>query len=405
MANATAEHGMRPLDWCNALGFVVYAGSAAITPIALMVLAREMQFTFTSGGALEVARSALIVVALLASGFVAGRCGKAPSLAVSSLLLSLGLLLYCFAPSYGVVIIALVIAGCGGGIIEGLINPLVQDQHPHDSGRYLNIVNGFWSVGVLLTMLVVGEWLTWEGSWRLPLAVLAGAAALAAACYALFAYQERQREVCSLRQTAQEVRHILRSPMFWFFWLMMVLAGAAEGGLTFWTASFIQVEHDGSARLAGLATACFGLGMMVGRFAIGLIVRQSLLWHTMVGSAAAAVLCTLALPFLPWIPILLLTLFVSGLGIACLWPSLQSYAAERLPLESTNLFILLSCGGIPGYAGASWALGHLAQHYGFTLALGAIPLAMGMLLALLLLLPLLLGKPASLAPDHPGCER
>lgn len=392
MAGQTNERGMRPLDWCNALGFVVYAGSAAITPIALLVLAREMQFTFTSGGALEAARSALIVVALLFSGFFAGRFGKAPSLAVSSLLLSLGLLLYCVAPSYGVVVLALVIAGCGGGIIEGLINPLVQDQHPDDSGRYLNIVNGFWSVGVLVTMLLVGEWLTWDGSWRVPLAILAGIAGLAAFLYAVFAHQERQRETYPMHVVATQVWAIARSPLFWLFWLMMVLAGAAEGGLTFWTASFIQAEHGGSARVAGIATACFGTGMMLGRFAIGLLVRQHLLWHTMLGSTAAALLCTLVVPFVPWLSVLLLALFASGLGIACLWPSLQSYAAERLPLDSTNLFILLSCGGIPGYAGASWALGHMAERWGFSLALLTIPAGMALLLLLLLALPLLLRR-------------
>ena len=148
--------GMRPLDWSNALGFMVYACSAIITPMALLILLKEFAVDLGDSGMLELSRSLLIVCALLLSGFIAGCLGKARSLCMSCIVLSAGLILYAFAPHIGVVYLALAIVGFGGGVIEGLINPLVQDQHPDDSARYLNVVNGFWSVGVLLTILSRG---------------------------------------------------------------------------------------------------------------------------------------------------------------------------------------------------------------------------------------------------------
>ena len=51
---------------------------------------------------------------------------------------------------------ALMLAGCGEGVIEGLATPFVQQLHPADSGRYLNFTHGFWSLGVVMIVLTAG---------------------------------------------------------------------------------------------------------------------------------------------------------------------------------------------------------------------------------------------------------
>ncbi|TVR44734.1 MAG: MFS transporter [Planctomycetota bacterium] len=377
------ENRMRPLDWANALGFCVYASSAAITPITLLVLAQELQFSLAFAGTLEVARSLLIVVSLLASGFLAGRLGKARSLGFASLVLALGLFAYAVAPSVGLVLLALAVAGAGGGVIEGLINPLVQDQHPLRSGRYLNIVNGFWSVGVVLTMIGGGELLTREVPWRLLMAGLALVTLAAAAAYLRYADQERGRERIHAGLVWGQSLTILRAPAFWWFWLMMVIAGGVEGALTFWGAAYLQLDFGLSVRAGGIGVAIFGSGMIAGRFLVGLLTPQEGLHRMMLWSTILAALATFALPLLPhwlWVyPVLGL----AGLGLACLWPSLQSYAAGRLPLDTTMLFILLSCGGIPGYALAAWAMGQVIDGWGFTpgfLMLGGVLVLLALML-------------------------
>lgn len=89
-------------------------------------------------------RSGLIFSTLLCSGFVAAHFGKARALGGSLLLLGAGLMLYSRAPGYAGLTLALALAGVGGGVIEALLNPLVEELHREDSGRYLNIVNGFY---------------------------------------------------------------------------------------------------------------------------------------------------------------------------------------------------------------------------------------------------------------------
>ena len=75
---------------------------------------------------------------------------------------------------------------------------------------------------------------------------------------------------------------------------------------------------------------------------------------------------------------------LAGLGIACLWPSLQSYAADCIHHDHTMLFILLSCGGIPGFALASWAMGIAKKYADFDIGFYGVSAALGCLVFVLL---------------------
>jgi MFS family permease len=305
-----------------------------------------------------VVRSALVVTSLLGSGFAAARWGKCQSIGVSCLVIGLGMLLYSLAPGYGVILLGAALLGTGGGVVEGLLNPLIQDLHPKDSGRYLNLVNGFWSVGVLVTMLGAGELLTLGISWRMIAAVLGGVCAVSGLWFIVL----RGTAPTAPRYRALDVlshkKEMMSLPRFWLFMAMMFLAGAAEGAFTFWTASFIQLQFETLPRAGGVGAALFAGGMVAGRFGAGLWVRQHQLSRLILVAAAAGAVLGVVVPFLPTLYWLFPGLFLVGISIAVYWPSIQSYAADRLPVESTSLFILLSCAGIPGFAFATgWGYG------------------------------------------------
>jgi fucose permease len=89
----------------------------------------------------------------------------------------------------------------------------------------------------------------------------------------------------------------------------------------------------------------------------------------MLASAALGLLASFIIPFIDSIAPLFPALFLVGLATACFWPSIQSYSVDRLPFDSTALFILLSCGGIPGFASLSWLIGWIADSHGLRNAL------------------------------------
>ena len=384
------------------LGFSSYAACAMVAPVALVAVAEDLKFPLdrggmSAGGMLHLGRSLAMVGTMLLCGFLAARWGMRRSVGYSLLLMGMATLCCALAPGYGWLLAATVAAGFGEGVFDGLISPFVRDLHREEEpGRYVNFTHGFWSFGVLTAVLVYGALLYWGLSWR-GLFVLAVLVTLVPVLLLLLpesrgaAYPERREAVPASRIWAQSLE-IMARPRFWLFFAAMLLAGGGEFCLTFWCATFIQMHFSASALAGGIGTAAFAAGMFLGRTGGGVLIRQNRLPLLVVGSAVFAVAASLPIPLLQpeagkgTVLLLLLygLLFVAGIGTAPFWPSIQSYAADRLPgTDTTMVFVLLSCAGIPGCGIFTWLMGVIGDWRGLRVSFFLAPLCFLVLGALI----------------------
>lgn len=357
-------------DYAAFLTFFAYAAGSIIVPVSLVELAYDLNFSLESGGmaaggALQIGRTLPMVLAMLVVGFIAGRWGNRATLGTSVLLMSVGIALCAIAPSYGILFLALMLAGLGEGVIEGLATPFVQDLHPHEPGRYINLTHSFWSVGVLATVLLSGGLLSLGVSWRILTGAVALVACLAAVLILIPARQgahSAAHHPLSLKAVWAHGVEVLRFPRFWRFYAAMFLAGGGEFCLTFWSASHIRIHFDASAWAGGLGVACFALAMVIGRMASGYFVPQNGLRKLILMAAIfGSVICVL-LPLSPNLWVFDGLLFLAGLATAPFWPSIQSYASHDMPkLDSTMLLILLSCAGVPGCGVFTYVMGAISS--------------------------------------------
>jgi MFS family permease len=361
-------------DYASFLAYFAYAAGSVAVPIALVSVAHDLGFQLDNGGmaeggALHLGRTASIVVAMLLCGFLAGRWGKRRSLGISILLMSFGIGMCALAPSYGVLFLAIAVAGIGEGVIEGLATPFVQDLHPEEPGRYVNFSHAFWSIGVLATVLAAGALLSDGVSWRWVIGAIAVGAMIPALLFLLpdrsvNAYVEKN-EALDGRTVWSHTRKILQTPLFWLFYAAMFVAGGGEFCVTFWCASYIQLNFSSSAWIGGVGTACFAAGMALARIGWGYLLRQDQLLGLILCSAIGGVLVTFFLPTVTNLWIFLGLLFLTGIATAPFWPSIQSYCADRMPqADMTMLMILLACAGIPGCGFATWLMGYIGDHNG-----------------------------------------
>jgi len=375
------------------ISFFAYASGSVVVPVALVSLARELGFSLesggmTAGGALGLGRTLSMVAAMLLCGFAAGRWGKRRSYIVALILMGGGIGLCAVAPAYGLLFLALSVAGVGEGIIEGLATPFVQDLHPEEPGRYINFAHAFWPIGVLSTVLLSGALLALGVSWRW---IIGGVALLSAVPAVILLLPARpgheypdHPEPVHWRTIWTQAIAIVRRPRFWLFYAAMFVAGGGEMGLTFWVASYIQLHYAASAWAGGVGTACFAAGMMVGRTGWGYLIRQHQLRALIVCSALAGTTITLAFPILDQLWAFFGLLFVAGLATAPFWPSVQSYCADRLhDVDTTMLFVLLSCAGVPGCGVAIWLMGYIGNHSGLDAALYLVPVCFAVLAVLI----------------------
>jgi fucose permease len=105
--------------------------------------------------------------------------------------------------------------------------------------------------------------------------------------------------------------------------------------------------------------------MVLGRTGWGYLISQHHLRPLIVWSALAGAAITLPLPWLTDLYVLFVLLFLGGVATAPFWPSVQSHCADRMPgTDTTMLFILLSCGGVPGCGVFTWLMGYIGNHFG-----------------------------------------
>lgn len=125
--------------------------------------------------------------------------------------------------------------------------------------------------------------------------------------------------------------------------------------------------------------------MMLGRFAFGWWVSQRHLHRLIFLSAAGGALVGLVVPFVGALWQLYGVLLIAGVSVACFWPSIQAYAVDRMPVDATILFILLSCCGIPGFAVVSWVMGAIGDAYSLRVSFYVVPACMAGLAGLVLM--------------------
>ncbi len=356
------------------VSFFAYASGSVVLPIALVALAVDLGFDLeeggmSAGGALPLASTVPMVAAMLLAGFIAGRWGKRRTMGLAVVLMGVGLLVCASAPVYAVLFAAIMILGLGQGVLEALATPFVQAMHPQESGRYINFAHAFWPVGVLTTVLVAGGLIAVGVSWRL---LVVGAACLTFLASALIfqpapkdkAYPEHLEPV-HWTVVWGHIKAILKTRRFWLFYAAMFLAGGGEYCLTFWSASYIQLHFAATAWAGGAGVACFAGGMFLGRTGWGYLIRQHHLNRLVFVSALVAALVSYSIPWLTELWWLFGLLFVSGLATAPFWPSIQSYSTDRLPdRDSTMMFILLSCAGVPGCGVFTWLMGLVGDYAG-----------------------------------------
>lgn len=370
-------------DIASSLALLVYGASMVITPVCLIEVIREFDLSLASSGQLGSLKSLLILFSLLASGPVAFYLTKRISVGLGTFLLGATLLVSGFAGSFWILLVASACMGIGCGLIEALVNPLVHEAHPDSPTRYLNIVNAFYSIGVVAAVLLSGYLLEAGVSWRLLFKISGVLTLLSSLLF--FSPKGYPKEAAGY--SPGSIGAILKDKRFYLFALTLFFAGAAESALTYWSASYIRLALELTAVAAGGGTALFALGMTFGRLLSGKLVsdpsddRVLLLGSSLLGLVVSLIAFSRITPLL-----FFLLLFVSGIATGPFWPTIQSLCAWYIREDSTTIFILLSCAGIPGVGAAAWGIGLLGDLYGLQAALLVVPVCFAFLLLLFLLL-------------------
>lgn len=371
---------MKKLDVLSGGAFFVFAMSVAITPVCFLQISGTFQAGFSDGGFLEAVRTILLLVVLLVSSFLTRRWGKKSLIAAGLYLIAAGLLCVSLAASFAQAVVAIAVVGFGGGFLEALVNPLVRDLHPQETGRYLNFTNAFFPVGALVSVLVFGELLSRGVGWRVAYVCGAGLSL----CVAVFVSLSRFPPPVEENEGWHSLREIITLKGFWIFAAAIFLGAGAESAFTFWSASYIQLYHVDVPRAGAVGMAVFSGAMALGRWLTGRLAGRFGLRRIMLMSACLGIVAGVLVLLAESFATILVLLAMAGFSAACFWPSILSEAGDTLRIGSTRLFILLSCAGIAGFGVSPWIMGIIGDFWELRAGFFVVPVLFGLLIVVLL---------------------
>ena len=265
-------------------------------------------------------------------------------------------------------IIATVICGLGGGMIEVLISPIVEACPSKNKGGMMSLLHSFYCWGQMAVVLLSTIFFRTVGidNWRLVSVIWAivPAVALFMFCFVPINTLVEKSEESSFKE-------LLTSKIFWVLFIMMLCAGASEIAITQWASAFAEAGLGVEKWVGDLIGPClFAITMGSARVFYAKMADKINLENGILVSSCICIVSYLMIVFSP-IPIIsLIGCAVCGIGCGMLWPGSYSIAMKRMPKGGVPLFGLLAFAGDLGCLSGPCVAGFVSDEFGGELKAG-----------------------------------
>ncbi|HSJ54732.1 MAG TPA: MFS transporter [Anaerolineae bacterium] len=288
-----------------------------ITPF----LKDELSLSYTVSSLHFTAFAVGILLVGLGGHLVIRRLGRWRALWLGAFGMGLSALLLIAGRSAPLTIGASFCMGLVGSLLLAAVPSALSDRHGELRAVALSEANVIASGISAAAPLLVGWFAAAPGGWRLALVV---------AALAPFMMRLGFRHAALAPSTSDaHVSPSTRRPLplfFWVYWAALVLAVSVEFCMIFWSADYVENSLGLLKAHAAQSTSLFLAGMIVGRLAASRLVQRfssdRLVMASLAVAGAGFLLFWLAGTPLPG----LVGLFVTGLGVAGLYPMLLALA-------------------------------------------------------------------------------
>jgi MFS family permease len=380
----------RRLFICSCIALVTSAFTFSIHGDILQEMGKAFGFDQTQNGSLGLGRFWGMAASMLIGGFICDYLGVKRVLFVALGCHLVGAAGIVFAKSilgasvtpdtaqYWLLAFFFIL-GCGNGMTEVGINPLVATLYPNDKTHFLNILHAWWPGGLIIggllavfvrnvvfggeagvqsqsATLLFGSIPLWQASLMLIFvpAFIYGFILIGSE----FPVTERVESGVSTMEMCKEAIR----PAFLFWAFCMLLTASTELGPQNWQnsvmASKLSVPYAGTLILVYTSGLMFVLRHFAGPLAhrispIGILTVSAIL--SFIGLYLLSLATTVVTAFA------FATIF--GLGIAYFWPTMLGVTSERFPKGGALTLSLMGTAGNISVGLSIFVMGGIVDHY------------------------------------------
>lgn len=343
------------LTWL-AYAMLAYIGfSQSMLGPLMPFLRTELSLNYTLGGLLPAA----LATGLILSGLTGDRLVRLGSRRVvfwsGALGLGAGVVFLALSRHFEVALIAVLAMGVGSSLTQVMIQALLADRHSERRAIAITEANVAASLSATLTPLVIGGLQGAGVGWRaisVPVILL---------LLLLAANFHRQSIPEGAVQTQPAETGGRLPPSFWLYWIVLFLVVAVEMSMVVWATDFLDTVAGLSRTHAVLGFSAFPAAMLIGRIAGSRLTRS---WASLTLLLIALIMTLIGFLIFWLAPLAALNiigLFITGLGIANLYPLTLSIAMGLAADQSNQASARVSLGVGTALLTAPLLLGWLAD--------------------------------------------
>lgn len=332
-------------------GYITQGIVNNLSPLFFVLFQNKFGISYSLISALILCNFVTQVITDMLSVKYVDRIGYRKSAVIAHALAFLGLVMQGTLPNvlpapYVGLVLATIVNGVGGGLIEVIISPIV-DSCPGDAkASAMSLLHSFYCWGqvgvVLITTLLlrlIGEdlWFIIPILWSLlPL-------------YNLFRFLKVPLMPTVPEEEKTPLKTLFTSKIFLVALFLMLCAGASELAMSQWSSLFAERALGVTKVIGDLLGPClFAVFMGIGRTIYGVWGEKIHLTGAMVFCAALCILCYLGTALFenPWLS--LLSCALCGFSVSLMWPGTFSLTSAAYPKGGTAMFGILAVLGDVG---------------------------------------------------------
>ena len=273
-----------------------------------------------------------------------------------------------FPDAYAGLLVAVVCYAIGGGLIEVLISPIVEACPTDNKASVMSLLHSFYCWGTVAVVALSTLYLFAFGkeNWK-TLAILWALVPL----FNMLYFSQVPLATLTEENEGMTIGELLKSKLFWLFFVLMIMAGASEQAMSQWASAFAESGLKVSKTVGDLAGPCFFSILMGSSRAFYAKFGEKIdLLKFIMGSALLCIFSYLLAVFSPYPVFGLLGCGLCGLSVGIFWPGTFSLAAAKMPKGGTAMFALMALAGDVGCGGGPTVVGFVAEHFSDNLKCG-----------------------------------
>ena len=304
------------------------------------------------------------VSAMLFAGRLISVYGGRRVLSFFSLALIPVLPMVVFSPNLWALALFMAVFGAMAGCMDVAMNAQAVEIERRLHKAIMSSSHGFWSLGGFIGGSA-GAWVIAHWGSEAQSLLTAGIVAATVLVAMRFLLPDAPQAAVVAAAPKPKTRLFPKDFHVWLLGFLALFSMVPEGAVLDWAAIYLQKEFRSDVFVSGLAFAFFAGAMAVMRF-LGDTVRNRLgavRTLRISGLMGAAGMMGGALAPYDWVVIV--SFFISGLGIANMVPILFSAAGNHPRLPSASAISIVTMVGYCGILVAPSSIGFLAEHMGF----------------------------------------